>query len=124
MRLRLISGILMAMLWLKGGRPMNGMGMGPAPLDLVLPRNLKEGPEYPGAVVSRTRQSISVAVVALAALGRRGSSRPVCDAIGDIRFYFPGPKRREDSNCGAPAGILNPLRGSRCRHRGENGARE
>lgn len=61
--------------------------------------------------------SISVAVITLAALGRRRSSRPVGYAIGNIGFPFPGSERRENSIGGSPTGSLNPLGGGKCRGR-------
>jgi hypothetical protein len=61
--------------------------------------------------------SIPVAGITLAALGRRRSSRPVGYAIGDVGFLFPGSERREDSIGGSPTGSLNPLGGGECRGR-------
>jgi hypothetical protein len=66
------------------------------------------------------RHSISVAIVTLAALGRRRSSRPVGDAIGDIGFPFPVIERWENSIGGTPTGSLNPLGGGTGRGCGEH----
>jgi hypothetical protein len=54
-------------------------------------------------------QSISVAVIAPAPLGRRRSSRPVGYAIGDIGFSFSEIERRKNAIGGSPTGTLNPL---------------
>jgi len=59
--------------------------------------------------------SIPVAGITLAALGRRRSSRPVGYAVGDVGFLFPGSERREDSIGSSPTGSLNPLGGGECR---------
>ena len=57
--------------------------------------------------------SIPVAVITLAAVRRRRSSRPVGYTIGNIGFPFPGRERRENSIGGSPTGSLNPLGGGK-----------
>ena len=66
-------------------------------------------------------QSIPVAVVALLALGRWRSGRPVGYAIGDVRFPFPGSECWKNSVSSTPTGRFNPLRGGKRRCRENQG---
>jgi hypothetical protein len=75
-----------------------------------------------GPRILRTRYAVSIAVVASAALWRRGSSCPVGYAVGDVGFLFARGKVGRDAVRISPTGSLDPLRGGESQGRAENDA--